>query len=91
MPAETYQAWLSLYAGVALLVGLTAVLATIKTLYDLRSDRRPLPFRSARDKLLALPKLWLRWQLNYLQGAPVILVSALLFAHQLGFETLGNV
>lgn len=91
MPETTYQAWLSLYAGVAVLVVLTAVLATGKTIYEVASGRRPLPFSSGRDKVLALPKLWLRWQLNYLQGAPVILMTALLYANHIGFGVLGDV
>lgn len=39
MPIATYQAWLSLYAGVGLVVAMCAVCAVAKTDYDLRTAR----------------------------------------------------
>jgi hypothetical protein len=35
--------------------------------------------------ILLLPKIWLRWQVNYLRGAPVILAVALYYAWHIGF------
>lgn len=41
--------------------------------------------------MLVLPRVWVRWQINYLQGAPAVLCIAIYFAHYLGFETLVDV
>ena len=38
------------------------------------------------DKTLLLPKIWLRWQINYLKGAPIILAIALYYAWSVGFS-----
>tara|TARA_B100000749_G_C18394285_1_gene451719 strand:- start:740 stop:847 length:108 start_codon:yes stop_codon:yes gene_type:complete len=35
--------------------------------------------------------LWIRWQINYLLGAPAILGIAIYYAHYLGFDTLVDV
>ena len=64
MPAETYEAWLSLYLGVAILAGLTALLAVAKTIHDVRSQVISIELTSWRGRALLLPRLWLRWQLN---------------------------
>jgi hypothetical protein len=91
MPAETYEAWLSLYLGVAILAALTAVMAVAKTVYDVRSHAVEVELTTWRGRVLLLPRLWLRWQLNYLQGTPMILAIAVYYAHHLGFDVLGNV
>jgi hypothetical protein len=91
MPAETYQAWLSLYLGVAILAGVTALMALAKTIYDVRTNAVRFEISSWRGRILLLPRLWLRWQLNYLQGTSTILAIAVLYAHHLGFCVLGNV
>lgn len=91
MPIATYQAWLSLYAGVGLVVAMCAVCAVAKTGYDLRTGTLQLPSSTWRDRVLAAPKLWWRWQVNYLTGAPVILLIAGLYAHHIGFAVLGDV
>ena len=91
MPAETYEAWLSLYLGVAILAALTAVMAVAKTVYDVRTHAIEVEFTTWRGRILLLPRLWLRWQLNYLQGTPTILTIAVFYAHHLGFDLLGNV
>jgi hypothetical protein len=36
-------------------------------------------------------QLWIRWQINYLLGAPAILGIAIYYAHYLGFDTLVDV
>ena len=43
------------------------------------------------DRAFALPRLWLRWQSNYLAGAPAVIAIALYYAGYIGFDTLGNV
>ena len=91
MPLATYQAWLSLYAGVGLVVALCALVAVVKTVADYRTGVLQLPFSSWKDRVLAAPKLWWRWQVNYLTGAPVVLMIALLYAHHIGFSVLGDV
>ena len=91
MPIATYNAWLALYTGVGLMVALCAVLAAVKTIYDLRLGLLVLEFSDWRGRVLAVPKLWWRWQINYLPGTPVILLTAILFAHHLGFATLVDV
>jgi hypothetical protein len=91
MPDATQDAWLALYAGVSVLVALCAILAALKTIDDLRSGRLALDFRDWKSGASALPKLWWCWQLNYLSGAPVILIIAVMFADYLGFATLVDV
>lgn len=91
MPQATIEAWISLYAGVGLLVAICAVSAIVKTVHEYRSGARTLATTTVTDKLLAAPRLWVRWQLNYLQGAPAILAIAMLYAHHLGFGTLVDV
>ncbi|MEP3145522.1 hypothetical protein [Qipengyuania citrea] len=91
MPVATYQAWLSLYAGVGLVVVICAAAAICKTAVDYRTGVLSLPFGTWQDRVLAAPKLWWRWQVNYLTGAPVVLMIALLYAHHIGFAVLGDV
>jgi hypothetical protein len=73
------------------MVALCTVLAVIKTAYDLRSRTLIIDLSNWKGRALAVPKLWWRWQVNYLSGAPVILGIALMFAHHLGFATLVDV
>ena len=91
MPQATLQAWLSLYAAVGVMVALCAVLAMIKTAYDYRLGTTKLPTATVLDKVLVAPRLWIRWQINYLLGAPAILGIAIYYAHYLGFDTLVDV
>lgn len=91
MPQATLQAWLSLYAAVGVMVAMCAVFAVIKTVHDYRSGTSRLPTASAMGKVLVMPRMWVRWQLNYLLGAPAILGIALYYAHHLGFGTLVDV
>lgn len=73
------------------MVAMCAVFAVIKTAHDYHTGTSKLPTASTLDKALALPRLWVRWQLNYLLGAPAILGIALCFAYYLGFATLVDV
>ena len=91
MPQATLDAWISLYAAVGLLVALCAIIAVIKTVHDYRSGTRTLATTTVMDKVLAAPRVWVRWQLNYLLGAPAILAIAMLYANYLGFATLVDV
>lgn len=91
MPQATIDAWVSLYAAVGLLVAMCAVFAVIKTAHDYRSGTRTLATTTVMDKVLAAPRVWVRWQLNYLLGAPAILSIASFYAYHLGFATLVDV
>lgn len=91
MSPAAFQAWISLYAAVGVLVAMCAVFAMIKTIHDYRSGTRTLATATVMDKVLAAPRVWVRWQLNYLHGAPAILAIAMLYAHHLGFGTLVDV
>ncbi|QQV79339.1 hypothetical protein H5J25_19025 (plasmid) [Sphingomonas aliaeris] len=91
MPQAKLDAWISLYAAVGLLVALCAIIAVIKTVHDYRSGSRTLSTTTVMDKVLAAPRVWVRWQLNYLLGVPAILAIAMLYANYLGFATLVDV
>lgn len=91
MPQATLDAWISLYAAVGLLVAMCAIIAVIKTIHDYRSGTRILVTTTVMDKVLAAPRVWVRWQLNYLLGAPAILAIAMFYANHLGFATLVDV
>ncbi len=91
MPQETLEAWISLYAAAGLLASICAVAAVFKTAVDYRTGKLQLPFVSWQDKVVAAPRLWWRWQVNYLTGAPVVLSIAALYANHIGFAVLGNV
>ena len=91
MPQATLDAWISLYAAVGLLVAMCAVFAIIKTIHDFWTGTRTVATTTVLDKMLAAPRVWVRWQLNYLHGAPAILAIATFYAHYLGFGTLVDV
>lgn len=91
MPEQTMQAWMSLYAGVGLTAALCMAIALLKTVHDYRSGAHVLRFATWPDRILAVPKLWLRANLNYLSGAPVVGLIALAYAHHIGFAVLGSV
>src|ERR1043166_1705276 len=81
VPAETYEAWLSLYVGVGILAAISAVMALAKTACDLRTSAVPVELTTWGGRILLLPRLFLRWQLNSLQGTPTILAIAVFYAH----------
>ena len=56
-----------------------------------RRDSHPTASGKPGAVHLVAPRLWVRWQLNYLLGAPAILGIAIYFAHYLGFGTLVDV
>lgn len=70
---------------------LCSALALAVTLHELGAgDWRP-ALATRFDLLLALPKVWLRWQRNYLFGAPVIAIIAIAFANHVGFEVFWDI
>ena len=91
MPVETLEAWKALYAGVGLTAALCMALALLKTIHDYRSGAHVIRFMTWPDRLLAAPKIWLRVHLNYLSGAPVVVLVAVAYAHHIGFGLLGSV
>lgn len=91
MNSAAFDAWISLYAAVGLLVFICAFAASVQTAHEIITGAwRPKP-SSFCGNLLIAPKIWLRWQINYLRGFPAILAIAFLFAWHLDFDLLGNV
>lgn len=86
MRPEAVEAWTQLYAAVGLLVGICAVFALAKTMYDLRHGQIDLPQGNLLRKLLVFPKIWLHFQISYLTGFPCIMGIAVPFAHYVGFS-----
>ena len=82
---------MTLYAGVGLTAALCMAVALLKTVHDYRSGAHVLRLETWPDRILAVPKLWLRANLNYLSGAPVVGLIALAYAHHIGFAVLGSV
>lgn len=91
MNPEALIAWTSLYIAVGSMALICAALAAITTVYELRAGAWRPALATRLDVALALPKVWLRWQKNYLRGAPVIALIALAFANHVGFEIFWNI
>ena len=91
MPQATLDAWISLYASVGLIFAMCAIIAVIKTIHDYPSGAETLATNTVMNKVLAALRFRVRWQLNYLLGAPAILGIAIYYAHYLGFDTLVDV
>lgn len=91
MPAETFNAWLSLYLMTGVCALICAIAAAAQTSFELwRGDWRP-EVASTRAKLLLVPRLWLRWQIHYFKGTPAILGLSIAYAWWLGFDLLIDV
>ncbi|QDH36426.1 hypothetical protein [Porphyrobacter sp. YT40] len=86
MKHEVLIAWTSLYIGVGCMALICAALAIAVTADELLSGRWRVATSSWSEKALLLPKSLIRWQINYLKGAPVILVIALYYAWSVGFS-----
>jgi NO-binding membrane sensor protein with MHYT domain len=84
MRAEAIEAWTKLYAAVGLLAAICAGCAALKTILELR-DGAVVPHTTWKQKLLLIPRLWLRFQLSYMSGFPCIMGIALFYAHYIGF------
>jgi hypothetical protein len=86
MRPEAVAAWTQLYAAVGLLAAICAACALLRTIIELRSGMIDFPGQTWQQKAFWLPRLWLRFQLNYLSGFPCIMGIALLYAHYIGFD-----
>lgn len=91
MNHDAVIAWTSLYIAVGSMALLSASLAAIVTIHETRVGTWRPPAATRLDIALALPRFWLRWQKNYLLGAPVIAVVALAFASHVGFGVFWNI
>jgi hypothetical protein len=91
MTQEAVIAWTALYIAVGSMALICAALAVIVTTNDIVTGAWRPKATTRLDMVLCLPRIWLRWQLNYLKGAPVILVVAYLFAADVGLEVFGQV
>ena len=85
MRHETIEAWLQLYAAVALLAAICSGCALLKTVHDIRTGVIAPPASEGLRWLLWFPKVWLHFQIAYLCGFPSILAIAILYAHYIGF------
>ncbi|MCJ2180085.1 hypothetical protein B2G71_19525 [Novosphingobium sp. PC22D] len=84
-------AWTSLYIAVGCMALICGALAAVATFLDLFQGKWRPSFATRLDIALALPKIWLRWQRNYLLGTPVIAFIALYFAYHVGFDVFWNI
>ncbi|MGE4404373.1 hypothetical protein [Pseudomonas sp.] len=91
MNHEALIAWTSLYIAVGSMALICAVLALVATAHEIRAGAWRPALATRIDIALALPKVWLRWQRNYLRGAPVIVMIALAFANHVGFDVFWNI
>lgn len=91
MNHDALIAWASLYIAVGSMALLCASLAAVLTMHEIRAGAWRPPLTTRLDVALALPKIWLRWQKNYLLGAPVIAAVALAFAYHVGLDAFWNV
>jgi hypothetical protein len=91
MSPDALIAWTSLYIAVGSMAIICAALSVVVTIHELRAGTWRPALRTRLDIALALPKIWLRWQKNYLHGAPVVALIALAFANHIGFEVLWNI
>lgn len=89
--AVALQTWVSLYFAVGLCAMICGVLAAIVTTAEIYKGTWRPSLTSRKDIALALPRVWLHWQLRYLSGAPIILVIAVLYAQYLGFARLAAI
>jgi hypothetical protein len=91
MKETAILAWTSLYLAVGIMGLMCAVFAVIQTGYEIKSGAWRPALDTKVQKALILPKVWLRWQVNYLRGAPVILAVAIYFAWYVGFNDFWDV
>lgn len=84
-------AWTSLCIGVAMMALICAVLAAVATANDWRNGKWRPAHNTGLERALLIPKIWLRWLLNYVKGAPVILAVILYYAWDTGFPVFWDV
>lgn len=91
MNSAAFDAWMSLYAAVGLLATICAIAASVQTAHEIITRKWRPERGSCIGLLLVVPKIWFRWQINYLRGFPAILGIASFFAWHLNFDVLGSV
>lgn len=91
MNPDALVAWTALYIAVGCLALICALLAAVVTVQEIGSGNWRPASGSRLQVALLLPRIWLRWQRNYLLGTPVILAIARAFAWYLGFDVLWHV
>ena len=77
MRPEALAAWTQLYAAVGLLAGICATCALLRTIIELQSGAIGLPTDTWKQKAIWFPRLWLRFQLNYLRARSEIKLSGI--------------
>ncbi|TXH08027.1 MAG: hypothetical protein E6Q06_00790 [Candidatus Moraniibacteriota bacterium] len=87
MRPETIHAWLSLYTAVAILAGMCSLLAAVRMGWEIKTGSYRIATSSRKELALALPKLWIRFNLLYLTGLPSILLIAGAYIYYIG---IGN-
>lgn len=91
MNPDALAAWGALYIAVGALALICAALAGALTAQELLTGTWRPASGSRAQVVLIVPRVWLRWQRNYLLGAPAILAIALAFACHLGFDVLWHI
>lgn len=91
MGIAALQAWASLYTAVALCAGICSALALGTTAYQLWIGSWRPDCTGTSGIILAVPRIWLHWQVQYLTGAPAVLAIGVYYAHHLGFSTLAGI
>ena len=91
MNHDALIAWTALYIAVGSMALICAVLAVGVTVHELRAGAWRPALVTRLDVALALPKVWLRWQRNYLFGTPVIAMIAVAYANHVGFDLFWNI
>lgn len=86
MKHDSLIAWTSIYIAVGIMALICAVLSVLVTANDWRTGQWRPALDTRLEKILILPKIWLRWQVNYLRGAPVVLAIAVYYASHVGFS-----
>lgn len=87
MRPETIHAWLSLYTAVAILASMCSLLALIRIGYELKTGAYRIKTGSRKEIALAIPKLWLRFNVLYLTGLPAVVFVAGAYIFYVGIGT----
>ncbi len=87
MRPETIHAWLSLYTAVAILAGMCSLLSAIRMGWELKTGAYTIKTGSRTELALALPKLWLRFNVLYLTGLPAVAFVAVSYIYYIGIGT----
>ncbi|EAT07417.1 hypothetical protein SKA58_19340 [Sphingomonas sp. SKA58] len=88
---DALNAWIDLYTATGVCCALCVVLAIVALMGDLYTRSWVPPNSTTQDRLLLIPRIWLRFQVRYLSGTPVILLIISLYVHHLGAARLLDV